>query len=120
MPARCVDGRHQATRLGTATHGIRFAAAEGRRHGFGHPGPSDISCVGRPVRRGPAMMESAGWHPDPSLRHEYRYWDGSGWTDTVADSGLVTVDPLNAVPASEPVAAAPPFASPAGAAWQPP
>jgi hypothetical protein len=63
------------------------------------------------------MMEMAGWHPDPSLRHEYRYWDGSVWTDTVADSGLVTVDPLIAVPASNPVAAAP-FASPAGAAWQ--
>jgi hypothetical protein len=66
------------------------------------------------------MMESAGWHPDPSLRHEYRYWDGSVWTDTVADSGLVTVDPLIAAPASKPVAAAPPFASPAGTAWQPP
>ncbi|MDQ1481429.1 MAG: hypothetical protein QOI44_2290 [Actinomycetota bacterium] len=65
------------------------------------------------------MMESAGWYPDPSLRHEYRYWDGSVWTDTVADSSLVTVDPLIAVPASQPVAA-PPFASPAGAAWQPP
>jgi len=66
------------------------------------------------------MTEIAGWHPDPSHRHEYRYWDGSAWTDTVADSGLLTVDPLIAVPASKPVAAAPPFASPAGAAWQPP
>ena len=55
------------------------------------------------------MTESAGWHPDPNLRHEYRYWDGSVWTDTVADSGLVTLDPLIPVPAS-----------PAGAAWQPP
>ncbi len=53
------------------------------------------------------MMESAGWHPDPSLRHEYRHWDGSVWTDTVADGGLVTVDPLIAVAASKPVAAEP-------------
>jgi hypothetical protein len=51
------------------------------------------------------MTETAGWHPDPSLRHEYRYWDGSVWTDTVADSGLVTVDPLIAGPASNPPAA---------------
>ena len=52
------------------------------------------------------MTETAGWHPDPSLRHEYRYWDGAVWTDTVADRGLVTVDPLIAVPASQPPAAA--------------
>jgi hypothetical protein len=26
-----------------------------------------------------------GWHPDPGGRHEHRYWDGSRWTDDVAD-----------------------------------
>jgi len=69
---------------------------------------------------GNAMTEIAGWHPDPSHRHEYRYWDGSAWTDTVADSGFVRADPLIAAPASNPVAAAPPFTSSARAAWQPP
>jgi hypothetical protein len=66
------------------------------------------------------MMEYAGWHPDPSRRHEYRYWDGSAWTDAVADRSLVTVDPLIAGPASQPVGAAPTIASPAGVAWQAP
>lgn len=66
------------------------------------------------------MIESAGWHPDPSRRHEYRYWNGWIWTDAVADRGVVAVDPLIAVAASQPVATAPTIASPRGAAWQPP
>jgi hypothetical protein len=27
-------------------------------------------------------------------RHEFRYWDGSGWTDNVADRGVVGRDPI--------------------------
>jgi Septum formation/Protein of unknown function (DUF2510) len=36
-----------------------------------------------------------GWNPDPSGRHEYRYWDGSTWTDDVSDHGVTSVDPIN-------------------------
>ena len=43
------------------------------------------------------------WHPDPTGRHEYRWWDGQQWTDQVADYGVVGVDP---VMATAPVAAA--------------
>lgn len=32
------------------------------------------------------------WYTDPTGRHEYRYWDGSIWTDQVADQGVVTSD----------------------------
>lgn len=35
-----------------------------------------------------------GWHPDPTGRHEYRYWDGSTWTQDVSDSGVTAVDPV--------------------------
>jgi len=35
-----------------------------------------------------------GWNPDPSGRHEYRYWDGSNWTDDVSDNGVTATDPL--------------------------
>jgi hypothetical protein len=35
-----------------------------------------------------------GWHPDPSGRHEYRYWDGASWTDDVADDAVTSVDPV--------------------------
>lgn len=46
----------------------------------------------------------ANWHPDPTGRHEYRYWDGSRWTDHVSDQGIT---------GSDPVAGPPPGATPA-------
>jgi|SRR5450759_3501448 hypothetical protein len=36
----------------------------------------------------------AGWHPDPTGRHQHRYWDGSSWTDQAANDGQQLVDPL--------------------------
>lgn len=39
---------------------------------------------------------AAGWHTDPSGRHQHRYWDGTRWTDDVADGGAVTKDALTA------------------------
>jgi hypothetical protein len=36
----------------------------------------------------------AGWNPDPSGRHQHRYWDGARWTASVADNGVTTEDPL--------------------------
>ena len=41
----------------------------------------------------------AGWHPDPSGRHQQRYWDGQAWTDAVADGGQQSSDPFTAPPA---------------------
>jgi len=35
----------------------------------------------------------AGWYPDPSLRHEHRYWDGTAWSSQVSDRGIATTDP---------------------------
>ena len=47
----------------------------------------------------------AGWKPDPRGRHEYRYWDGSQWTDHVSDQGNVSTDPVaDASPGDETVA----------------
>lgn len=34
----------------------------------------------------------AGWYPDPSLRHQFRYWDGTGWSSLVSDRGVTTTD----------------------------
>jgi Protein of unknown function (DUF2510) len=36
---------------------------------------------------------TAQWYPDPSGRHQLRYWDGSDWTAHVSDDGVVTQDP---------------------------
>jgi hypothetical protein len=38
----------------------------------------------------PAPM--AGWYPDPSGRHELRYWDGKGWTSHVRDGASQSTD----------------------------
>lgn len=40
------------------------------------------------------MSNPAAWHPDPTGKHEYRYWDGERWTEHVSDSGQVSSDPL--------------------------
>ncbi|MEJ7892839.1 MAG: DUF2510 domain-containing protein [Solirubrobacteraceae bacterium] len=43
----------------------------------------------------------AGWQPDPRGRHEYRYWDGTQWTDHVSNQGKVSSDPVaDAAPAA--------------------
>ena len=31
---------------------------------------------------------------DPRVRNEWRYWDGMGWTDYVANAGIQSVDPI--------------------------
>ncbi len=41
-----------------------------------------------------AQAPAANWYPDPGGKHEHRYWDGSQWTDNVADHGRQAVDPL--------------------------
>ena len=37
----------------------------------------------------------ASWHPDPTGKHELRYWDGSTWTDHVSDQGITGTDPVD-------------------------
>jgi len=41
---------------------------------------------------------TADWYADPCGRHELRYWDGTAWTDNVADGGQSGVDPVDAAP----------------------
>lgn len=42
------------------------------------------------------MENPAAWHPDPTGRHEHRWWDGERWTEHVADGGQSSTDPLDA------------------------
>jgi hypothetical protein len=37
--------------------------------------------------------QTGSWQPDPFGRHQYRYWNGSEWTDQVANDGVTAVDP---------------------------
>jgi hypothetical protein len=41
----------------------------------------------------------AGWYPDPTGRHESRYFNGQ-WTQHVSTRGVTSIDPLGASPAS--------------------
>jgi hypothetical protein len=42
------------------------------------------------------------WRADPFGRHEYRYWDGSAWSEHVSDHGAVSGDPVGADEVSPP------------------
>jgi uncharacterized protein YxjI len=55
----------------------------------------------------PPVSQPADWYPDPSGRHEHRYWDGSRWTEHVASHGRQTTetDPTSMPP---PTVARPP------------
>lgn len=45
------------------------------------------------------MNPPANWYPDPTGRHDQRYWDGEQWTEHVFTEGVQGVDPLEqAVP----------------------
>ena len=39
-------------------------------------------------------MSVSSWEPDPTGRHQYRWWDGEKWTNQVADDGVATSDPV--------------------------
>lgn len=52
----------------------------------------------------PPVPGVPAWHPDPSERHQLRWWDGSTFTADVADNGVPGIDPWVA---AEPPAAAP-------------
>lgn len=54
-----------------------------------------IRVVPGPI--GPAGLASVppAWAPDPTARHQWRWWGGVAWTDHVADDGTVGRDPLD-------------------------
>jgi hypothetical protein len=42
-------------------------------------------------------MDTGSWQPDPTHRHELRWWTGTQWSDQVADHGVPAHDPLHAM-----------------------
>jgi hypothetical protein len=40
------------------------------------------------------VSSPAAWQPDPTGKHDHRWWDGERWTEHVADAGQASVDPL--------------------------
>ena len=41
------------------------------------------------------LAARAAWLADPAGRHEFRYWDGTRWTEHVSDRGVTAQDPLS-------------------------
>ncbi len=62
------------------------------------PGPDGppLGSPSRPAANTPAPAPD--WYPDPMGRHEYRYWDGTAWTDHVASHGRQSTDPITSQP----------------------
>ncbi len=63
--------------------------------------PTEAPVPDAPTEQGPhaatqpfSKLPPPGWHPDPSGRHWWRWWDGRGWTDHVADGGAPYLDQL--------------------------
>jgi Protein of unknown function (DUF2510) len=66
-----------------------------------------MSGVFRSNRGTKMVSESTGgvtapdWYPDPSHRHDFRYWGGNAWTSGVSDKGKASVDPVFTDPDAE-------------------
>ncbi len=58
-----------------------------RAHVNSTPGGMGAAAAG-------AGGQPAGWHPDPSGRHQHRWWDGQRWTDDVSTNGTTSTDPV--------------------------
>jgi Protein of unknown function (DUF2510) len=50
--------------------------------------------IGRPRTPAAQPRVPADWHPDPTGRHQWRYWDGSTWTNHVSGNGADSTDSL--------------------------
>jgi uncharacterized membrane protein YhaH (DUF805 family) len=66
-----------------------FLVSEGTR-GPNQYGPDPKAPVTGYAPPGPP----AGWLPDPTGRHQFRYWDSTQWTSSVSDNGVASVDNL--------------------------
>jgi hypothetical protein len=58
-------------------------------------GPGFLSASALAPTSLPQQVGSAltAWMPDPTGRNELRYFDGSGWTEHVANGGVISADP---------------------------
>ena len=55
---------------------------------------ADAAVVAASQQYAPAGQAASGWYPDPSARHQLRWFDGSTWTANVSDDGATGSDPL--------------------------
>lgn len=83
----CGDRRDEAVlrTCGTCGHDFRLRATE--------VPPWRSEELSSPAAAVPTLAApAAAWRPDPTGRHEHRYWDGTAWTEHVSDGGVASVD----------------------------
>ena len=61
-----------------------------------------------------SLMSISSWEPDPTGRHQYRWWDSEQWTDQVADDGVQSTDSISSAEAMLPMSTAPSTLPPSG------
>jgi hypothetical protein len=105
-------GGGQASRFGPPGRGAPFSGPTGMPGGAPpHADPPGGAPAGPGTGAGPAAAAGspaahrpgftgvpAGWLPDPSGRHERRYWSGTGWTEHVTSGGIPGNDPPPGAP----------------------
>jgi hypothetical protein len=71
----------------------RFQPGRGEagRDGAEYRDVSDLSLLTDTGTPGASALRA--WLTDPTGRNELRYFDGSGWTEHVANGGAISVDP---------------------------
>jgi Protein of unknown function (DUF2510) len=55
--------------------------------------PAPVRPVRAPAPPATPAPGSPGWAGDPFGRHQWRYWDGTRWTEQVADGSTQSTDP---------------------------
>ena len=62
---------------------------------FISPTPASSSTPSATSTQTPSAVPSvpADWYKDPAGRYEFRYWDGSKWTENVSRAGVMYKDP---------------------------
>jgi hypothetical protein len=68
---------------------------------------------------GTTGLTPPGWYADPTGRHVYRWWEGSGWTDRVGDGSTEFLDPFGHELHPTPTATTPTWSGP-GPGWSVP
>jgi hypothetical protein len=76
--------------------GDKLIAALERRLGpaAAPPDPRLIDTLVGYVRRPEPPIPPATWYPDPTLRNQLRYWDGTNWTHWTSNNGHPNNDPI--------------------------
>ncbi len=89
--------RRAGGHVGATSPGRQGFAPDGPQEGAAGPFASataTTAATAATVGAGdPGGPPPPGWHPDPSGRHEHRFWDGHEWTRHVTSGGARSIDP---------------------------